>query len=547
MENKNIKYFLYARRSIEKSDREEKVASIESQIKEMREIADRDNLRIVGTFRETKSAKEPYARAEFTKMMEQIKKGKADGILCWKMDRLARNSIDEGTVKYFLQKGIVKNIKASDRDWYPDDNALMASVEFGMATQYSRDLSKHIMRGMRAKAEAGHRLGVAPLGYKNSKYHIKGTEKILVDEERFDSVRKIFDLMLTGKYSPVDLQKIAVDDLHINMRYGRRKDSKMSKRFVYKLLSSTFYYGQFEFPEGSGNWYDGKHKPMISKEEYDKIQILLGREGRPRPKTHRFAYTGLLKCTECGASITAEEKHKIQQNGNVHHYTYYRCTKRLDSKCTQKALSEKEMDGQILEYLKKIKIPKSINEWVISAFREIYEEEKKSKGSLAHIKKEKLENVKNRISNLLDMRVNNEITPEEFSKLKSDLEREKHNLEGDLTDNNDLVESWFVKLQNAFDFSQTACEEFGKAIIDLDLDKKRGILASLGYNHQLKDRILTILPFKPFLAVEKLSNAIDDLPDKLEPPKNLTAEGYNGRNALNSALMWRWAESNRRA
>src|SRR3989338_8461097 len=148
-----VRYFLYARRSVEKTDKEEKVASIESQIKEMTRLAQDQGLKIVGTFTETKSAKEPYARAKFTEMINQIQKGKANGILCWKMDRLARNSVDEGMIKYLLQKGTVLNIKSSDRDWYPDDNVLISAVEFGFATQYSLDLAKHIKRGLRARAE----------------------------------------------------------------------------------------------------------------------------------------------------------------------------------------------------------------------------------------------------------------------------------------------------------------------------------------------------------------------------------------------------------
>jgi hypothetical protein len=97
---------------------------------------------------------------------------------------------------------------------------------------------------------------------------------------------------------------------------------------IYALFTNLFYYGEFEWPRRSGNWFNGAHERMITPEEYDKVQILLGRKGRPRPKTHAFTFVGTMRCGECGMAITAEEKTKIQQNGNVHHYTYYHCTKK---------------------------------------------------------------------------------------------------------------------------------------------------------------------------------------------------------------------------
>ena len=124
-QKEKIKYVIYARRSVVKSDKEEKVVSVDSQISEMKAQAEKENLEIVGVFQETISAKIPYLRKEFQKMILLIQSGKANGILCWKIDRLARNGVDEGTIKYLLQTGVIKNIRSMDRDWYPDDNAML--------------------------------------------------------------------------------------------------------------------------------------------------------------------------------------------------------------------------------------------------------------------------------------------------------------------------------------------------------------------------------------------------------------------------------------
>src|SRR6185436_16629828 len=91
------KYFLYARKSTEDDDKQ--VMSIEAQLVELREFAHKENLEIVETFQESKSAKTP-GRPLFNKMMEKIEAMDNVGILAWHPDRLARNSVDGGRIIY---------------------------------------------------------------------------------------------------------------------------------------------------------------------------------------------------------------------------------------------------------------------------------------------------------------------------------------------------------------------------------------------------------------------------------------------------------------
>ena len=90
-----IKYFLYARKSSEGEDRQ--VASVSSQIEELKDLAERQGLDILDILTEEKSAKAP-GRPVFNRMMEDIQNGKAQGIICWKLDRLARNPVDGGQI-----------------------------------------------------------------------------------------------------------------------------------------------------------------------------------------------------------------------------------------------------------------------------------------------------------------------------------------------------------------------------------------------------------------------------------------------------------------
>ena len=108
----NTNYFLYARKSTDVEDKQ--VRSIEDQLAVLRVLARQEGLTIVEEFVEKQSAKMPD-RPVFNEMMEQIEKGEAQGIVCWKLDRLARNPIDAARVQWFLQQSVILHIKTNDR------------------------------------------------------------------------------------------------------------------------------------------------------------------------------------------------------------------------------------------------------------------------------------------------------------------------------------------------------------------------------------------------------------------------------------------------
>ena len=281
-----IRYIIYCRKSSEAEDRQ--VLSIESQISELKKLAEKLNFPVVDIFTESQSAKSP-GRPLFNEMIKKINQGKAEGIICWKLDRLARNPLDGGQIIWMLQKAIIKHIQTFDRGYYPEDNVLLMSVEFGMANQYVLDLSKNVKRGLKTKAERGWYPAPAPLGYLNDKTKERGKREIVKDPERFELVKKMWELMLTGNYTPPKIAAIA------NNEWGFRtpKGKPLLRSTIYRLFTNPFYYGWFEYPVRSGNWYKGSHEPMITQEEFDRVQILLGRRGKPRVKNIILLLQGL--------------------------------------------------------------------------------------------------------------------------------------------------------------------------------------------------------------------------------------------------------------
>ncbi len=118
---------------------------------------------------EARSAKEP-GRPEFNRMMSRIHEGETDSIICWKLDRLSRNPVDEGAIKWALQEARIKGIyTAMDGVFRPGDNVVMVGLHFGMSAQYVLELKKNTMRGMRKKLEMGGAVSHAPYGYRNDR------------------------------------------------------------------------------------------------------------------------------------------------------------------------------------------------------------------------------------------------------------------------------------------------------------------------------------------------------------------------------------------
>ncbi|HPT29904.1 MAG TPA: recombinase family protein [bacterium] len=508
-QNNNIKYFLYARKSSESEDKQ--VASIDAQIDELKKISKENNLEVVEILSESQSAKKP-GRPVFNSMLERIYKGEATGVLCWKINRLARNPIDGGKVSWMLQEGTIKHIQTFGRSYYPSDNVLMMAVELGMANQFIKDLSVDTKRGLRAKAERGWYPTFTSLGYKHNPLKIKGEKEIVDDPEKFHLLRKMFDLMLTGHYPVKKILDIATNEWGLR----NKKNKKVAISTFYRILSDPFYYGNFEYPQGSGNWYKGKHKPMITINEFERIQKLLGKETSARPHNKEFAFTGLMRCGECGAIITAEAKVKSYKNGNIHNYTYYHCTKRKNPNCSQKCIRVETLEKQISEEIKQIFLPKEFCSWALEVLSRETRENGQDRAQLISKHKKEYDAVVTKINGIIDMRSAGELTAEEFNERKIELSREKEKLQELLKDVEENENNYTEKANSLFLFAEKICEKF----INGDLKDKGIILSCLGSNLTLINGKLEISLQKPLIHIKNLSQNLHAKNEALEPMKN---------------------------
>ena len=125
---------------------------------------------------------------------------------------------------------------------------------------------------------------------------------------------------------------------------------------LYYIFVDPFYYGEFEYPTKSGQWYKGVHEPIVTKELFEMVKESMHVERNFRYRSKEFAFTRLMKCGRCGSGVTAQEKYKKLKDGTTARYVYYGCTRSKDYKCPVEYIREEELLTQILGIIDRVGI-----------------------------------------------------------------------------------------------------------------------------------------------------------------------------------------------
>lgn len=344
-----IKYCLYARKSTESEERQ--ILSIDSQIKEMLQLAERENLEVVTMKRESHSAKETGQRPIFNEIIEELKLRKFNGILTWAPDRISRNAGDLGKIVDLMDSGYLSEIRTFGQRFSNNPNEKFLLMILGSQAKLENDnRGINVKRGLRTRVEMGLWPGVAPLGYLNQKLMDKKCQ-VIIDPQRAPVIKKMFEKVAFEHYSGRKLYNW----LRHELNFYTRGNKPLTLSGVYRILDNPFYYGVFEHPKESGNWYTGKHEPIITQELFEKAKAQLKRDQIVR-ENHEFSFTKLFTCGYCGSGISAEEKYKQLKDGTHARYIYYSCTRARDRNCKNKYIREEELITELLKILDKVNI-----------------------------------------------------------------------------------------------------------------------------------------------------------------------------------------------
>jgi DNA invertase Pin-like site-specific DNA recombinase len=336
-----IKYCLYARKSMEQEDKQ--ALSIESQVREMLALAERDGLEIVEIKRESHSSKEVGQRPVYNELMAEIRQGKFTGILTWAPDRLSRNAGDLGAVVDLMDQKLLHEIRTYGQKFTNNPNEKFLLMILGSQAKLENDNKMvNVKRGLRARCEMGLWPSVPPTGYLSHSDRNKKCEVVL-DEQRFEVIKQMFEKVAYDGWSGRKLFKWLSNDICFKTKGGK----PLTLSNIYIILKSTFYYGEFEYPKGGGQWYVGKHTPIITKDLYNQVQGKITNDYAVRVQDKEFAFTKMITCGLCGSGVTADEKFKQLKDGTTNRYVYYGCTKFKDKNCPCGYLREEALIEQL--------------------------------------------------------------------------------------------------------------------------------------------------------------------------------------------------------
>jgi site-specific DNA recombinase len=461
-----MKYILYCRKSQESEDRQ--VQSLEAQERELRERASYLGINIVAIYHESKSAK-TVGRPVFNEVVKQIQKGKAEGLLCWKLDRLARNFIDGGLIIDLLQRGVLKSIHTFEKEYLPSDNVLMMAVELGMANQYSRDLSENVKRGNREKIIKGGWPGHAPFGYLNN----KADKTLYIDPVRGKYVKMMYELYSTGRYSLKGLSNELYEQ-------GLRTNAgnKVHCGTIRHIMRNPIYHGVIRY---RGGYYPAKFESITPKDLYDACMSVMDGNSKPRRQKHNFPLVGLFTCGVCGCAVTAE-RHKT--------YSYYHCTNGKGI-CNQKKLflRQEALDDQIAELFDQIAFDEELIEMMyLSALEKMKHEDTFNTKSIDDAEME-IASIKVREDRLLEAYLAGNIEKDIYDERRSELKLARLGTEKNLANLRKNLKDPYATIEltkELFLFSNRAKSEYKESVPE----KKREIAFEVLSNSLLIDKIM---------------------------------------------------------
>ncbi len=479
-------YFLYVRKSTDVEDKQ--VLSIAAQIAELKEFAARMGIHIVEVVIEKQTAKRP-GRPKFNKMLERIEAGEANGILAWMPDRLSRNSIDSGKMIYMLDEHVILDLKFP-HFWFENtpQGKYMLANEFNASKQYVDNLSLNTKRGLRQMVRDGRYPRGAPLGY----YNDLRTKTIKIDRKTAPIVREAFELYAHGDKR---LDEIA-DFLYVNgiqTKQGMIRGKKTtggkphSRTRVTRMLSNPFYYGHFLY---LGEVHEGRHTGIISKRLFDNVQAVLAQRGKPTRKANDpQPLCGSVYCS-CGMMFTAEVRVKRQKNGNVHTYTYYRCTRKSKTAaCREPHIRAEELDRQLSALLLCYSMPTAWANKLCDLIRDDETKEKAEFSTVTNALQASIVQLSEKLQRLLDSYLDGDVERELYQAKRAEILGEKKLLQEQIEQTALGVSTWVEPMKQWIDMAVSICKV---AKSDDLLAKKALLLEIFGSNLKMRQKEVVV-------------------------------------------------------
>ena len=344
---------IFARVSTARQEKEGLSLS-EIQLPRAKKYAEENNLEVAEVFSVSETGGQYKIRKKFHEMVEHVKKHKdITDIIVFRVDRITRNFHDAVIIDDLrLKNG--KRIHFIDDHFVLDKDSkrnelLQWDMKVLIARQYLEGIKEDGQNSKMAKLKAGQLPWNAPYGYKNVTL-ANGDRSVILDGHKSHIAREAYRRYATGTYSVQSLAK------ELNKEFG----TNFHKNNVYRILTNKFNIGLI-VDKQTGKEYPHIYETLIDRETFDRVQDILEGHSTKRQRYYgvEATYRAMMTCSECGCTLTPDPKKKVQKNGNIHRYLYYRCTngKGQHTGCVH-SISETKLDAIMLDLLEQLRPPK---------------------------------------------------------------------------------------------------------------------------------------------------------------------------------------------
>lgn len=366
-----------------------------------------------------------------------------------------------------------------------------------MATKFSDDLSVNVRRGIREHLEQGQWHNYPKLGYLRD----HGTMQVIPDPERFDLVRDIWRLRLGGVSIQELLLKCRTTWKLTTPKRKKNGGSLLSHSQLYRLLKDPFYAG---IMVSQGVSYPGKHQPMITWSEFERVQVGFQHGYHVKTKAALdFTYRGLLSCGACTAAVTAEQK----LNRYGYQYVYYHCCRknRRYGYCSEPSLEQEQLESQFHSFLQSLYLPQDLLELMLEELPRLHATRQQGQNGDEQRLKELIARNQARLRQMRELCADGHITPQEYDEDRERYFVQEQHIKEQLTtteNNARLIES----LKERLILAHHAVSRFEKG----GAVTRRELIKSVSSNLLIKNKTLLIKAQEPFETYRNI-NIIDSL------------------------------------
>jgi DNA invertase Pin-like site-specific DNA recombinase len=259
---------------------------------------------VVDEFKDAGASARSADRPELQRMLARVREGDIAYVIVHKLDRFARNTIDDAEMATIFHLAGTTLVSVSEQIDDTPSGSLLKGIMTAINEHYSKNLSFEAKKGMAEKVRRGGTNGVAPLGYLNRTKWTDGIEvrTVVTDPDRAHHVIWAFDQYATGDWSIASLRD-ALEERGFKSRTTRKLVGQpLNGSQVHRMLTNPYYKGQIAY---KGALYDGAHEPLVDEVVWQRVQdVLAGRRiAGDRSWRHSHYLKGQLRCARCDGRI----------------------------------------------------------------------------------------------------------------------------------------------------------------------------------------------------------------------------------------------------